>query len=144
MNYYDQYKQLLNKMEVHYQEHPGDDGEKGISFSVGVSDREDLIVIGVFDANESVFDLTIANVATITSILKREDVLKTLNELNSIVRYGSFSVKDDGRVICRHSILLPKNKNEEIVLANIFHVLELMTSTVVTDAYPRLMRIQWL
>lgn len=140
MNYYNQLKELLEEHNVGYEENQDSD-KKIILLKINIKNRNDLRVVIVLAENESFVDLIFGNVATISSVLKREEALKLINKLNNNYRYGTLAIMDEGNIVYSYSLPLPKYYDEMFIRV-LFQVLSLMVDTV-EDVYQKFMKLEW-
>lgn len=97
-----------------------------------------VILIVSFNKSEDIVDLQSLNIANIDGPLKKESLLKLINELNSQYRYTKFT-EENGRVDCKYSLAT----NEKVFdPSHIFDTLVMLYNSA-QDTYPKFMKLQW-
>lgn len=92
----------------------------------------------LFNATDTIVDITIFNIAKITNPLKVELYLSLLNELNNQCRYTKF-VKVDDEIQANYSLPLVGNQD----MSDIIFELMLLVLRSVEDSFPKIMKLQW-
>lgn len=138
MNHAQNFERYIIKSDVGYDLIPFEDGAKGFRFYQQLENGPRLLIGVLFNATDTIVDITIFNIAKITNPLKVELYLSLLNELNNQCRYTKF-VKVDDEIQANYSLPLVGNQD----MSDIIFELMLLVLRSVEDSFPKIMKLQW-
>ena len=98
------------------------------------------IILTFCNEMETTLDVDFYGIACIDNPLKRDVLLKLLNELNASKRFGKFIVSDTGRVYATASFIMEENCND---FKNVMVVMSLIIRSIEDDVIGKLMKLQW-
>jgi hypothetical protein len=131
-------KNYLQESNIYFEEKLGDDGSPLFIFRQSVKNGETLLIGFAFDPNQSTLDIKIFNIATIESSLKREELLKFINDLNEKYRFGKYMVNKEGQIYMSHALVTSEGFSAKDTLA----ICAMMVQTI-EDEYPKFMKLRW-
>ena len=135
----DLFREFLEKINFHFRE--GSNSDFGIHFFMsqqGIKGGQTVTVVFVFPKNENYVNVKILDIATIDSPLKREELLKLLNEFNLRYRYGKFTVDETGNIGLEWTLTTMDSFNPELIMDFCCVMIECLQ-----DEYPKIMKLQW-
>ena len=118
-----------------------DTNEDGVTFFRlrQKTESEYLIILISFNNDYSACDITIGNIVRIESPLKREELLKLLNEFNGKYRYQKYFVEDNGDVLVQYSLPVTDSTEGE----DVERVLIIILGGIIKDNLPKFMKLRW-
>lgn len=132
-------KDYLDEIGLRYRENT--DSESGNSYLIlqeVLKGGQTVTILFEFPENVEVVSIKIWDIATIDSPLKREELLKLLNELNWRYRFGKFSADDKGQVTMDWAVMTIDNFDCKFIV----DLCGLLLRTL-EEEYPKLMKLQW-
>ncbi|MFC5540744.1 MAG: hypothetical protein C0P75_009365 [Bacilli bacterium] len=138
MNHAQNFERYITQSNIGYDLIPFEDGAKGFRFYQQLENGPQLLLGVLFNANDSIVDITVFNIAKITNPLKVEMYLNLLNELNNQYRYTKFA-KVDNEIQANYSLPLIENQD----MSDIIVELMLLVLRSVEDSFPKIMKLQW-
>ena len=98
-----------------------------------------LLIIFDFDVDETIATMRIYNVAKIDSPLKRDELLRLVNDLNDRYRFVKYIVTDNGDVSIQYST----HVNESYDFSKLILILFLTVKALGEEELKKFMRLQW-
>lgn len=98
-----------------------------------------VAVVLTFNEDQTILDVDFYGVAHIDSPLKREELLKLVNELNCTYRFPKFAVTDGGNVVVQYPFLIDENCDFD----HVFFIIGSVLDIIETDAMGKFMKLQW-
>ena len=98
-----------------------------------------VAVVLTFNEDQTILDVDFYGVAHIDSPLKREELLKLVNELNCTYRFPKFEVIDGGNVVVQYPFLIDENCDFD----HVFFIIGSVLNIIETDAMGKFMKLQW-
>lgn len=136
----DKFRNYLNQSDIHFEEGKLDDGGKFYRFYQSVKNGETLTFIFLFSSDDTWVDINIFNIATIESPLKRGEVLKLINSLNTTYRYPKFVVDERGEISTQTSIPIADPMNFD---ADAIFLVSYFCYRAIEEEYPKFMKLRW-
>ena len=127
--------------EIGYRYREGSDSDLGVNFFVsqqGIKGGQTVTIVFEFPGNEKFVSIKILDIAMIDSPLKREELLKLLNELNESYRFGRFTANDNGEVSIDWTVTTINNFDPKLIIDLCVVIVKSLE-----DEYPKLMKLQW-
>lgn len=133
------FEEYLRDKDFIYEEDSLDDGTPFVRMRQTIENGEPLLIIIGF--SDGYTEVDIFNIATIESPLKRDELLKLVNDLNLKYRYPRFMVNDEGRVSAEMSI---SHKDQSLFdVAAPMHMAMFAVKAII-DEYSKFMKLRWL
>lgn len=132
------FKRFLRNKEIYFEEDVND-GARLVVMHQRIANSIELTMIVDFSNNNSVVSILIGDIAHIDSPLKKEELLKLINELNIEYNFMKFFVLDNGSVRANINLFVHDETDyDDIVMSIIVTV-----KAIEDEAYKKLMRLQW-
>lgn len=132
------FRRLLEKKEIYYEDVPFEDGGHGFRLHQTLDNGPRLILGVSFNKEEDLVDIKIYNIAKINNPLKKEFLHSLLNELNNDYRFTKF-VEYEDEVTASYSFdLIGVFDHSEFILDKL-----IMTYNSVEKEFPKFMKLQW-
>lgn len=132
-------REYLEEIDYHF--HEGSNSDFGIHFFMaqqGIKGGQTVTVVVEFPDDEKFVGLKIFDIATIDSPLKREELLKLMNDFNRRYRFGKFTIDSNGSILMEWTLMTVDSFNPKLIMELCFTMVE-----CVEDEYPKLMKLQW-
>lgn len=139
MSNVDLFREYLEEINLRFREDsPFDSGLHFFIGRQGLKGGQTVTIAFEFPENEKYVGLRIFDIATIDSPLKRDELLKLINEINLRYRIGKFMVNDRGSILVEWNVMTAIGFNPQLIV-------EMCLAIVgcIEDEYPKLMKLQW-
>lgn len=139
MSCVDEFRNYLRNEDFYFEEDVTEENEVFFRLKQSVKNGETLLIVFLFGENKSYLDINIFNVATIDSPLKRDDLLKLINDLNAMYRYPKFIVNHNGEVMVQAAVAIEDGmfSPKSAVLTSM-----LIIKAIETE-YAKFMKLRW-
>lgn len=138
---YNKLKRFFDRHNFYYQEDVTDEGRKFFRLQQRIAGSETLGIVLVFDEKETVLDIIVFNIATVSDHGKYEELLKIINELNAKYKFWKFIASKDGEVRAEYNLVVESELSCKAVILPI----ELLVCCMSEDGlHKSLKRLQWL
>ncbi len=134
--------QFLQDKEIFFEEKKGPKGERLITARQQIDGAGVLCIVfsfDSFDSNESVLHMLILGIAKIESPMKREELLRLVNDLNRSYGFIKYLVSDNGDVTISYDVSVTNSFNYE----QIIEILRFVVTTLEERDMKKFMRLQW-
>lgn len=138
MGNFAKFKQYLHDQDLHFEEDIAD-GIPFVHMREQIKNAATLLIIFDFDVNETIATMHIYNVAKIDSPLKRDELLRLVNDLNNRYRFVKYIVTDNGDVSIEYSTYV----NESYDFSKLIFILFLTIKALEEEELKKFMRLQW-
>lgn len=136
--YYD-LKNYFDEQNFYYEEKELEDGQKFFSIKESIPNSETLEIIFAFDEDETHLQILVYNIATISSINKREELYQLLNKVNGEIKFWKFSTNDEGRVLAEYTTMVDSNADYNKLMFPLRMLVYLMTEKNFQKPFMRLL-----
>lgn len=138
MGNFAKFKQYLDEQDIYFEEGNAN-GILFVRMREQIENAATLLIVVDFDANETIATMRIFNVAKIDSPLKKDELLRLVNDLNDSYRFVKYIVADDGEVSIRYSIQV----DESYDFSNLMFVIAITIKSLREDELKKFMKLQW-
>ena len=138
MSNFERLKNLLSDKNVNFEERHDED-RTSLIVRQNIKNAGTVAVVLTFNEDQTILDVDFYGVAHIDSPLKREELLKLVNELNCTYRFPKFEVTDGGNVVVQYPFLIDENCDFD----HVFFIIGSVLNIIETDAMGKFMRLQW-
>lgn len=138
MTNFERFKDFLRGENLNFEENTTDDGINYIRMWQEIENAGTLLIIFDFDKEEQRMTLRMFNIAKISSPLKRDELLRLVNEMNLEYNYMKFIVRDDGEVIMNYTVDVDSSYNYAKMLT-----IAAVTIEVIKKEMKKFMQLQW-
>ena len=108
MSNFERLKNLLSDKNVNFEERHDED-RTSLIVRQNIKNAGTVAVVLTFNEDQTILDVDFYGVAHIDSPLKREELLKLVNELNCTYRFPKFEVIDGGNVVVQYPFLIDES-----------------------------------
>lgn len=138
MGNFAKFKQYLHEQDLYFEEDIAD-GIPFVRMREQIENAATLLIIFDFDVDETIASMRIYNVAKIDSPLKRDELLRLVNDLNDRYRFVKYIVTDNGDVSIQYST----HVNESYDFSKLILILVLTVKALREEELKKFMRLQW-
>lgn len=139
MSCVDEFRNYLRNQDFHFEEDVTEENEVFFRLRQSVKNGETLLIVFLFGENKSYLDINIFNIATIDSPLKRDDLLKLINDLNRMYRYPKFVVTDNGEVMAQAAVAI----EDGLFSPRSAMLTSMLIIKAIETEYPKFMKLRW-
>lgn len=141
MDNFDRLKNLLIDENIHFNEGRAEDDSPYVLFRQPIENAGTLtIIVGFSGRDQSKVSLAIYNIAKISSPLKRDELLRIVNQLNIKYSYIKFVADDEGEVSASYHVDIDENYD----FGRLLWLIVMTCKTMIEeDAVKQFMKLQW-
>lgn len=135
----EEFRNYLREEDFYFEEDVTEENEVFFRLKQSVKNGETLLIVFLFGANRTYLDINIFNIATIDSPLKRDDLLKLINELNSTYRYPKFLANKNGEVMVQAAIAI----EDDVFSPKSAVLTSMLLINAIEKEYAKFMKLHW-
>lgn len=132
------FKRFLRNKEVYFEENT-DDESRVIILRQSIANSTELTIVVDFSNNSTLVNVYVGDIAHIDSPLKREELLKLVNEMNMTYTFMKLVALDDGVVRAKISLFV----HDETDYEDLFLAIIITIKNIEDEVYKKFMRLQW-